>query len=100
MSEQALKRRVRELATVIDHRHDTEELVIVAIMKGARVFAEDLSRFLNGRVEIAEIDASSYGGGTEAKPVTVGDASRLNLKGRDVLIVDDIIETGKTLAAV
>jgi hypoxanthine phosphoribosyltransferase len=43
---------------------------------------------------------SSYGGGTEAKPVTVGDASRLNLKGRDVLIVDDIIETGKTLAAV
>jgi hypoxanthine phosphoribosyltransferase len=100
VSKQALKRRVSELATVIDHRHDTEELVIVAIMKGARVFAKDLSRSLNGRVEIVEIDASSYGGGTEAKPVTVGDTSHLNLKGRDVLIIDDIIETGKTLAKV
>jgi hypoxanthine phosphoribosyltransferase len=100
VSGQAIRRRVLELATVIDRRYGTKPLTVVAIMESAWRFAQDLAWLLNGPVELAKIDASSYKGGTEAKAVTVGNASRLNLKKRDVLIVDDIIETGKTLAAV
>lgn len=100
VSERAIKRRVRELATVIDARYMTEPLIVVAIMESAWVFATDLAKLLNGPVELTKIEASSYRDGAEAQPVNIGDVPRLSLNERNVLIVDDVIETGKTLDAV
>ena len=100
VSQEAISRRVRDLAAIIDRRYANEHLVIVAIKEGASVFAGALVRSLKADVELTEIEASSYKGGTQAQPVTVGLASQLNLEDRVVLIVDDIIQTGKTLIAV
>jgi hypoxanthine phosphoribosyltransferase len=98
VSHQAIHRRVRELARIIDRRQEDRPLSIVAILESARVFATDLSRTL--KTDLHFIEASSYRGGTHAEPVTVGDVSHLELEHRDVLLVDDIVETGKTLEAV
>jgi hypoxanthine phosphoribosyltransferase len=95
--------RVAELAAEIaaaGHR----DLVVIPILTGGFVFAADLVRALHAIGVTAEIDfmaLSSYGQGTTSSgAIEVVQDIRTNLTGRDVLIVDDIIETGQTLAHV
>jgi hypoxanthine phosphoribosyltransferase len=80
------------------------ELVVIPVLTGGFVFAADLVRALHAIGVSAEIDfmtLSSYGQGTTSKgTIDVVQDIRTNVAGRDVLIVDDIIETGRTLAFV
>ncbi len=100
-SEQAIARRVEELAHEIASLN-LDGLIIVAVLKGSFIFAADLIRALQREGLAPEIDfifLASYGTGTTSGgEVRVLRDVESELKGRDVVIVDDILDSGRTLA--
>lgn len=97
LSEEQLRIGVAELAVKLANHYGDRPLTIVAIMTGGLIFLADLSRLLKMPVRISLIQASSYRGGTEAGQLWIRDDMMLDVRGRDVLILDDIFDTGKTL---
>jgi hypoxanthine phosphoribosyltransferase len=100
-SEEAIARRVQELAGEIASL-ELADLIIVAVLKGSFIFAADLIRALQRQGLAPEIDfifLASYGTGTTSggKVEVLRDVES-ELKGRDVVIVDDILDSGRTLA--
>lgn len=100
ISERRIQKRVRELAAEIVRDHADEELAVLALLDGAFVFVADLVRHLDlPGLRVHFVRAASYGGRTtSAGRVELGKIP--DLDGRTVLIVDDILDTGRTLAAV
>ncbi|MGB1034161.1 MAG: hypoxanthine phosphoribosyltransferase, partial [Primorskyibacter sp.] len=77
---------------------DTEKLVVVGLLRGSFVFIADLVRELDLPVEVDFIEASSYGDGMEStREVRILKDLRSGIEGRDVLVVEDIVDTGYTL---
>ena len=95
-----LAKRVRLLARQIEKDYRGGELVIVALLTGTILFLADLIRCLNLPLRLDFLGVSSYGVGTRAGMLSYTKELRLDVRGRDVLIVDDILDTGKTLASV
>lgn len=96
-----IARRVAELAADIRRDGPDGPLTVLAILHGAAVFVNDLVKHLDGETAVQLIEASSYGDGiVSGGQVALNGAGELDLAGRDVLIVDDIADTGCTLAAV
>jgi hypoxanthine phosphoribosyltransferase len=92
-------RRVRELASSIARDFPAEAPVGVIVIDGARMFARHLQRHLAKAMEWHEIRASSYGSGTTSSgSVQVGSQGDLCVAGRSVLLVEDIVDTGRTIA--
>ena len=88
---------VHGVAGAVDRDFD-DGVVVLVVMKGAVVFAADLVRAMNTETELAFITASSYEDGfTPGESLTLSGDIDVDLEGRDVLIVDDIIDTGRTL---
>lgn len=97
--EDVLQTRVRLLAEEINQLYTDEDFpLLVCILKGAFVFLADLIRHLAFRHEVDFMVISSYGGGTISSGVVriLLDLER-NIEGRHVLIVEDIIDTGRTM---
>ncbi len=91
---------VSELAVRIDRDHsDDGVVVVVVVLKGAAIFAADLVRAMRTETELAYLTASSYlDGFTPGESMSLRGDLDLDVAGRDVLIVDDIIDTGRTLS--
>jgi hypoxanthine phosphoribosyltransferase len=100
-TEEQIKRRVRGLAREIKQVYGKEEFTIVALINGAVMFTADLMREIDNPVRLDCIRVSSYGVTTKSigTPQILADLT-LDIANRDVLIVDDILDTGKTLALV
>jgi len=84
-------------------RTSREPLVLIGVLRGAVPFIADLARALHARkvpLLIDYVSAESYKGGQSAGQVALGAAPTISLAGCDVVIVDDILDTGLTLAAV
>ena len=99
VSERDIEGRVTELARRIsaDYR-DADELVLIGVLKGAFVFLADLSRRLSIPRSIEFIALSSYDQGAESTgPVRLVMDMRKNIEGKHILVVEDIIDTGRTL---
>lgn len=95
-----LRSRVKQLAQEIERDYRERELVIVSLLSGTVLFLADLIRFINLPLRLEFIGVSSYREGTVSRELVFTKELRLDVKGRDVLLVDDILDTGRTLHAV
>jgi hypoxanthine phosphoribosyltransferase len=100
LSEAQIRDRLAELAATIDADYDGRDLVLVGVLKGAMMVMADLARLLRPeRIEIDWITVSSYGDGTSSSGVIrMRKEPDLDLAGRNVLLVDDITDSGLTLS--
>lgn len=102
ISQARLQRRLRALAAEIEANHPKgKRLTVVLLLDGALFFAADLLRHLKLDLEIITLRASSYHGARKSSGLVKLDWPRgLSLRGRHVLLLDDILDTGLTLSAV
>jgi hypoxanthine phosphoribosyltransferase len=100
ISREKLAVRVRSLARQIEKDFVGGDLVIVALLNGTVIFLADLLRQLTLPLRLDFIGVSSYGSGTESAELIFTKELRLDVSGRDVLVVDDILDTGRTLTQV
>jgi hypoxanthine phosphoribosyltransferase len=100
LSEGQIRDRLSELATDIDAHYAGRDLVLLGVLKGAMMVVADLARMLShDRVEIDWITVSSYGDSTTSSGVIrMLKEPDLDLEGRNVLVVDDITDSGLTLS--
>ncbi|MBA2240125.1 MAG: hypoxanthine phosphoribosyltransferase [Solirubrobacterales bacterium] len=98
VSEQALARRVEELGAEISRDYEGRDLIMVGVLKGAVLFIADLMRALSVPCEVDFMAVSSYGSATDSSGVVriLKDLDEA-IGDRDVLIVEDIIDSGLTL---
>jgi hypoxanthine phosphoribosyltransferase len=96
-SQERIAAEVARLAAEINAAYAGRELLIVVVMKGAFFFAADLMRALRIPVEMDFLSLSSYDGTRSTGKVTIKKDLEADVAGRDVLVVEDIIDTGLTL---
>ncbi len=95
-----LARRIKILAREIENDFRGREMVVVSLLSGTVMFLADLIRHLNLPLRLDFIGVSSYGAGTESGELVFTKELRIDVRGRDVLLIDDILDTGKTLSRV
>jgi hypoxanthine phosphoribosyltransferase len=99
LSEETIQRRVKEIGAEITRDYADRALVLVCVLKGSFVFASDLARTIDLPMRIDFLGVRSYGEGTESSGVVqiTQDLSR-PIALEDVIIVEDIVDTGLTIA--
>ncbi|MDG1406860.1 MAG: hypoxanthine phosphoribosyltransferase [Octadecabacter sp.] len=99
ISAKSIAARIETLAKTIEAEFKgTNKLVVVGLLRGSFVFIADLVRELDLPVEVDFLEASSYGDGMESsREVRILKDIRGQIEGRDVLVVEDIVDTGHTL---
>lgn len=101
IDEDVIGRRLDTMALEIEKDFPPGPMVVIVLLKGALVFAADLMRRLPRPLEIECVNVASYYHGTESSgEVTFLDRCFPDVKGRHVLLLDDILDTGRTLDAV
>jgi len=95
-----IARRVQSLALEIHSDFAGREMVVVSLLNGTVMFLADLIRHLSLPLRLDFIGVSSYGAGTESGELVITKELRLDVRGRDVLLVDDILDTGRTIKRV
>ena len=102
ISAKTIAARIEDLSREISGEFaDTRKLVVVGLLRGSFVFIADLVRELELPVEVDFLEVSSYGDGMESsREVRILKDLRGGIEGRDVLVVEDIVDTGHTLAHV
>jgi hypoxanthine phosphoribosyltransferase len=99
--EQTILSRLDALAREITEFYAGKELTVIAVLNGSLIFAADLLRRLPLPLKLDCLSVSSYHGGTESSGVVTFDQLSLpDIDGRHVLIVDDILDSGRTLHAI
>ena len=88
---------IRRMSKEIERDFRGREMVVVALLNGTVMFLGDLIRHLSLPLRLDFIGVSSYGAGTESGELVFTKELRLDVRGRDVLLVDDILDTGKTM---
>ena len=98
ISQEEIENKVIELAKKIEKDYEKQEVLIVGVLKGAFVFVSDLVRNINLDLSLDFIAVSSYGMSTESSGVVkINKDIEMDLTGKNVIIVEDIIDTGLTL---
>lgn len=101
LTEQQIQQRLDTLAQEILQEYAAKDLMLVAVLTGSVVFVADLLRRLPMELRLDYIGASSYHGETRSTgELIVTKALRLDVRGRDVLVVDDVLDTGLTLVKI
>jgi len=99
LTKEEISEKVQALGRRISIDYKDRELVIVSVLKGAFIFLADLVRQLTIPVQIDFVRTSSYGKGTDSSgSIVLSKDIELDIKDKDVLIVDDIVDTGLTLS--
>ncbi|MDH5297654.1 MAG: hypoxanthine phosphoribosyltransferase [Desulfobulbaceae bacterium] len=99
IAEHDIKKRVNELGAAITRDYRDRPLVVVGILNGAFIFMADLARQIALPIEIDFIRVSSYGDKDHSSgKITFTKDIELDITGKDVLLVEDIVDTGRTMA--
>jgi len=99
ISEEAVAKRIGELAEQISADYAGKSVTLICVLKGAVIFMVDLARLLKMPVEFDFMDISSYGSGTESSGnIKINKDLEHSLEGKHVLLVEDIIDSGRTLS--
>jgi len=98
ITETQLAEGVSQLASEIDEHYRGRPITVVAVLTGSVVLFADLIRRLSMPQRVGVIQASSYRGGTQAGELVIDARMLIDVKDRDVLLVDDIFDTGATIA--
>lgn len=99
VAEEDIRRRVDELGKEITCDYAGKQPIAVCVLRGAIPFYADLIRRIDLPVTVDTITVSSYGSGTVSGKLKVITDMRTSVEGRDVLVVDDIIDSGRTSVA-
>lgn len=97
-SEEVIKEKVKEMGNIITEDYKGKDLIVIGVLKGSVLFAADLIKNINMYCEIDFMAVSSYGNSTESSGVVriLKDLDH-SIEGKDVLIVEDIVDSGITL---
>lgn len=98
-SEEQVDKRVREIAAQIDKDFGGEEVHLICILKGSIFFTAELAKRMNSSVTLDFMSVSSYGDGTESSGrVRIVKDLDESIEGKNVIVVEDIIDSGRTLS--
>jgi len=97
ISEQDVRNRIREMADEISEQYRGKEVVLIGILNGSVFFMTELAQHLSIPLEMDFMAASSYVGTDSTGKVLVTKDLERSIEGRDVLIVEDIVDSGQTL---
>ena len=100
ITEGQIARRIFVMAREIERDFRGREMVVVSLLNGTVMFLADLMRHLSLPLRLDFMGVSSYGAGTESGELVFTKELRLDMRGRDVLLIDDILDTGRTLSRV
>lgn len=99
--QQAIRERVAEMGSVITEDYAGREVVIIVVLQGGALFMADLIREIDLHLAIDSISVASYHGTTRSSGQVMFHQSRLpKVEGRHVIVLDDILDTGRTLSAI
>lgn len=99
IKEEEIVARAKELAKQISEDYEGKQLHLVCVLKGSVFFACELAKYITVPVTIDFMSVSSYGDAlTSSGSITINQDLIMSLEGRDVLIVEDIVDSGRTLA--
>lgn len=100
LSSEEIRTRITELGAELSLAYAGKRPVLVVVLKGSYIFASDLSRALQAAHEVEFIRARSYSGTASTGSVQITGLSAVDLRGRHVLVVEDIVDTGLTLKSI
>ncbi len=95
-----LERRIEEMAKQIQKDYEGKEIVFIGILKGSVIFMTQLAKNIKSSVALDFMDVSSYEGTESTGNIKINKDIRDSIEGKDVIIVEDIIDTGRTLTYV
>jgi len=99
IEEEKIVQRVKEIADQINKDYEGKTLHIICILKGSVFFTCELAKYIKVPVTMDFMSVSSYGDGlTSSGCITIGQDLTMDIKGRDVLLVEDIVDSGRTLS--
>lgn len=99
IKEEDIVAKVKELAEQINHDYEGKTLHLICILKGSVFFTCELAKYIKVPVTIDFMSVSSYGNGmTSSGSITINQELIMGIEGRDVLIIEDIVDSGRTLA--
>jgi hypoxanthine phosphoribosyltransferase len=99
MTEEEVNRKIKEIGLLISKDYEGKEVHIICILRGASFFACELAKRINLPVTIDFMSVSSYGAGTQSSGhVKIVKDLEESIEGKEVIVVEDIIDTGRTLS--
>lgn len=97
-TEEQIKQRTAEMAQEITEKYRGKDLLLVGVLNGGFIFLSDLARSIPLPMDLEFVQASSYGNGTVSTELKILKDISCSLVGRNVIIVEDIIDSGRTLS--
>lgn len=98
LEEDEIQKRIAEVAKEIDNDYNGEDVVVISILKGAIFFTVDLVKKMKTPIELEVMQVSSYSGTESTGKLNVKKDLDRSIEGKNVLVVEDIIDTGTTLS--